>query len=228
VNPPGNRREDLTGTSLQGDDSTGHAEGASRESEELLRPVVEHASDVISLLGADRRVRYVSPAMERVLGYRPEERVGASAFELVHPDDLARVESLLFECLRTPEFSVFTELRMRHKDGSWRYVKATVTNRLDDPSVEAVVVNWRDITKSKETEEALRESERRYATLLANEPALVYRYCVEPDWPLEFLNDYALELTGYAPEDLLVGGKVRSHVIEGMDGGLGDAMDEAL
>jgi diguanylate cyclase (GGDEF)-like protein/PAS domain S-box-containing protein len=209
VNLPGNRGEDLTGSSLPGDDSAGHADSASRESEEWLRPVVEHASDVISLLKADGRVSYVSPAIERVLGYRPEERVGASAFELVHPDDLAKAEGLLLECLRTPEFLALTELRMRHKDGSWRHVEATVTNRLDDPSVEAVVVNWRDITKSKETEESLRENERRYATLLANEPALVYRYRIEPDWPMEFVNDYALELTGYAPRDLLVGGNVR-------------------
>ncbi len=209
MNLPGNRGEDLTGSSLPGDDSTGHADGASRESEEWLRAVVEHASDVISLVGADRRVSYVSPAIERVLGYRPEERLGASAFELVHPDDLAKVESLLSESLRITEFPVRTEMRMRHKDGSWRHVEATVTNRLDDPSVEAVVVNWRDITKSKETEEALRESERRYATLLANEPALVYRCLNEPDWPMEFVNDYALELTGYPPKDLLVGGNVR-------------------
>ena len=113
---------------------------------------------------------YVSPAIERVLGYRPEERVGASAFELLHPEDLTKVEGLLLECWRTPGSPVSAEVRMRHKDGLWRHVEATVTNRLDDPSVEAVVVNWRDLTKSKETEEALRESERRYATLLANEP----------------------------------------------------------
>jgi diguanylate cyclase (GGDEF)-like protein/PAS domain S-box-containing protein len=209
VNLPGNRGEDLTGSGLPGDDSTGHADSASREDEKWLRPVVEHASDVISLLKADGRVSYVSPAIERVLGYRPEERVGASAYELVHPDDLARVESQLHECLRAPDFPALTELRMRHKDGSWRHVEATVTNRLDDPSVEAVVINWRDITKSKETEEALRESERRYATLLANEPALVYRCLNEPDWPMEFVNDYALELTGYPPKDLLIGGNVR-------------------
>jgi len=170
--------------------------------------VVEHATDVVTLLGADRRVSYVSPAIERVLGYRPEERVGAGAFELLHPEDLTKVEGLLLECWRTPGSPVSAEVRMRHKDGLWRHVEATVTNRLDDPSVEAVVVNWRDLTKSKETEEALRESERRYATLLANEPALVYRRLNQPDWPMEFVSHYALELTGYPPEDLLVGGIV--------------------
>ena len=103
MNPSRNRQEGLTGNCLPGDDSTGHADGASHDSEKWLRPVVEHASDVISLVGADGRVTYVSPAIERVLGYRPEERVGASAFELVHPDDLAKVEGLLANMSAEPE-----------------------------------------------------------------------------------------------------------------------------
>jgi diguanylate cyclase (GGDEF)-like protein/PAS domain S-box-containing protein len=209
VNLPGNRTDRFTEGSLPSVESPGHANTASHETEDWLRPVVEHASDVISLVGADGKVAYVSPAIVRVLGYQPEERVGASAVELVHPDDLAKVGDLFRELLHTPQFSISTEMRMRHKDGSWRHVEATISNRLDDPSVKAFVVNWRDITKSKEAEEALRESERRYATLLANEPTFVYRRLNEPAWPLEFASDYALELTGYSPKDLLVGGTVR-------------------
>jgi diguanylate cyclase (GGDEF)-like protein/PAS domain S-box-containing protein len=170
---------------------------------------VEHASDVISLVRADGKVIYVSPAIVRVLGYHPEERVGASAFELVHPDDLAKVKDLFREPLRTTPSPKSTEILMRHKDGSWRNVEATISNRLADPSVNAVVINWRDITESKETEKALRESQRRYATLLANEPTFVYRRLNEPAWPMEFASAYALELTGYSPKDLLVSGTVK-------------------
>jgi diguanylate cyclase (GGDEF)-like protein/PAS domain S-box-containing protein len=65
------------------------------------------------------------------------------------------------------------------------------------------------LNRDKETEEASRESERRYATLLANELALVYRCLNEPHWPMVFVSDYANELTGYPPEDLLVGGRLR-------------------
>jgi diguanylate cyclase (GGDEF)-like protein/PAS domain S-box-containing protein len=170
---------------------------------------VEHASDVISLVRADGKVIYVSPAIVRVLGYHPEERVGASAFELVHPDDLAKVKDLFREPLRTTPSPKSIEILMRHKDGSWRNVEATISNRLADPSVNAVVINWRDITESKETEKALRESQRRYATLLANEPTFVYRCLNEPAWPMEFASAYALELTGYSPKDLLVSGTVK-------------------
>jgi diguanylate cyclase (GGDEF)-like protein/PAS domain S-box-containing protein len=209
VNPPDNRTERFTEGNPPSVESPGHANSTSHETEDWLRPVVEHASDVISLVGADGKVTYVSPAIARVLGYHPVERVGASAFELVHPDDLAKVEGLFRESQRTRPLPNSTELRLRHKDGSWRHVEATISNRLDDPSVKAFVINWRDITKSKETEEALRESERRYATLLANEPTFVYRRLNEPAWPMEFVSDYALELTGYSPKDLLVGGTVR-------------------
>jgi diguanylate cyclase (GGDEF)-like protein/PAS domain S-box-containing protein len=209
VNPPDNPTKRFTEGNLPSAESPRHANSASHETEDWLRPVVEHASDVISLVGADGKVTYVSPAIVRVLGYHPTERVGASAFELMHPDDLAKMEGLFRELLRTPPFPKSTEIRMRHKDGSWRHVEVMISNRLDDPSVKAFVVNWRDITKSKETEEALRESERRYATLLANEPTFVYRRLNEPTWPMEFASDYALELTGYSPKDLLLGGTVR-------------------
>jgi PAS domain-containing protein len=60
-----------------------------------------------------------------------------------------------------------------------------------------VVVTSRDTTERKEAEERLRETERRLSTLLADTPAMVYRCLNEPDWPEEYVSDYALELTGY-------------------------------
>jgi diguanylate cyclase (GGDEF)-like protein/PAS domain S-box-containing protein len=71
------------------------------------------------------------------------------------------------------------------------------------------MVHSRDVSDSKETEKTLRESKQRYATLLANAPALVYRCLNEPHWPMDFVSDYAYELTGYPSEDFLVGGRLR-------------------
>jgi PAS domain S-box-containing protein len=180
-----------------------------RRSEKRFRSLVQNASDIITLLTAEGTVSYVSPAIEQVLGYRPEERVGNSAFELVHPDDLPRAREALAESLRSPGVPLSIELRMRHRDGSWRYLEVTGMNLLDDPSVGTLVLNSRDITKRKEAEEALEESERRYARLLSNTRAYVYRCLNEPGWPNEFASDYALELTGYPPEDLITGGKIK-------------------
>jgi PAS domain S-box-containing protein len=185
------------------------AEEALKESEQRFRSLVQNSSDIITLVGADGTVRYVSPAIERVLGYRPEERVGRSSFELVHPDDVAHARRLFAEDLRSPGATSSIGVRMRHRDGSWRHIETTGTNRLDDPCVDAVVFNSRDATERERTEVALKESERRYADLLSSTRAYVYRCLNEPNWPNEFASAYALELTGYAPKELLVGGTIR-------------------
>ena len=185
------------------------AEEALRESEQRFSFLVQNSSDIITLVGADGTVLYVSPAIERVLGYRPEERVGSNTFELVHPDDVARARRLFARDLRNPGATSSIGVRVRHRDGSWRYVETTGTNRLDEPGVEAVVLNSRDVTEREWTEAALKESERRYADLLSSTRAYVYRCLNEPGWPIEFASAYALELTGYAPEKLMVGGTMR-------------------
>ncbi len=66
-----------------------------------------------------------------------------------------------------------------------------------------------DVTQHIRAEERLRESNRRFATLLSNTRAYVYRCLNEPGYPNEFASDYTLELTGDPPEDLLIGGPVR-------------------
>jgi len=172
-----------------------------RKSENRFRSLVQNSSDIISLVGADRTVRYVSPAIERVLGYRPEERAGASAFELVHPDDLAKMEGSFLESLGDPAGSVITEMRMRHKDDSWRHVEATLTNRLDDLAVEATVVNWRDVTERKRAEERLREAEQRYRTLIERMPAVVYVQEIRSPDSAIYMSPQIEALTGYSPEE---------------------------
>ncbi|MDP9455961.1 MAG: PAS domain S-box protein [Actinomycetota bacterium] len=67
---------------------------------------------------------------------------------------------------------------------------------------------FRDITERKQAEERLAESERRFSTLLANAPAMVYRCLNEDDWPMEFVSEYARELTGYLPETFSKGGEL--------------------
>ena len=131
------------------------AEEALKESEEYFRSLVQNASDVVTVLESDGTVRYVSPAIERVLGYVPAERMGRSGFELVHPEDLAHAQSRFAEALRSFGIPLTIEARMRHRDGSWRHVEVTGTNLLDDPSVRGVVLNWRDITERKLLQERL-------------------------------------------------------------------------
>ncbi len=132
------------------------AEEKLRQSEKRFRSLTQNASDIITLLEVDGTIKYESPSIERILGYRPEELVGKNAFDYVHPDDLQQVLSAFAEGLANPELYSSTEYRFRHRDGSWRYVESIVSNLLDDPDVGELVVNSRNITERKHIEEQLK------------------------------------------------------------------------
>lgn len=116
---------------------------------DLLNSLIQNSSDIVTLLDADGRIRYTSSSIRRVLGYEPEARVGGSTFELIHPDDQERARSAFAASIREPGVTLSVEVRMRHADGSWRYIEANGINLLADPSVRAIVLNSRDITERK-------------------------------------------------------------------------------
>ena len=132
------------------------AEEKLRQSEKRFRSLTQNASDIITLLEVDGTIKYESPSIERILGYHPDELVGKNAFGYVHPDDLWRVLSAFAEGLANPELHPSIEYRFRHKDGSWRYLESIGSNLLDDPEVEELVVNSRDVTERRELEKQLR------------------------------------------------------------------------
>jgi PAS domain S-box-containing protein len=129
------------------------AEGEVRRSEERFRSLVQHGSDIITVVDAEGTIRYASPAVERVLGYEPAEMVGESALAFVHPDDREEAMGLLAEVSSEPGVQPLVEFRVPHKDGSWRYLEHTVNNLLGDPSVRGIVVNQRDVTERKRAQE---------------------------------------------------------------------------
>jgi PAS domain S-box-containing protein len=128
------------------------AEGELRASEARFRAVVENISETIALLGADGAIRYISPAIIRISGYAPEERLGRSGFELIHPDDLPVARRVFAELIGQPGARAGLEVRARGKDGAWRWIETNSHNLLADPSVGAVIVSFRDITARKQTE----------------------------------------------------------------------------
>jgi CheY-like chemotaxis protein len=67
-----------------------------------FRALTEHSSDAVTLVGADGTILYSSPSSRRVLGYEPDEFIGRSGFEVVHPDDQGRVAVLLADLVRQP------------------------------------------------------------------------------------------------------------------------------
>ena len=131
---------------------------ALRASEQRFRQLVEHSSDVITLLGPDGTVLYASQSTHPVLGYASTENVGRNVFELIHPDDRPAALELFGELMQQPGHLVKTELRALHKDGTWRRLEAVGVNRLANPAIGAIVVTYRDITERQRTEQNLRET----------------------------------------------------------------------
>ena len=179
-----------------------------RASEERLRVLLANISDVISVLDADGGLRYSSPSVERVYGYKegewPESR---HIFDTVHPDDRQRIFELWEGSVSTPGEFRPLEIRLRKGDGSWIYTEVIANNLLDDPSVNGIVVTSRDITQRKESEEALRasearlrESEARYRAIVDDQTELVCRYL--PDASLTFTNRAFAEFFGSTSDDL--------------------------
>lgn len=132
-------------------------EAALKESEEKFRSLVQYASDIITILETDGTIRYESPAVERVLGYQPEDLVGTNAFDHVHPEDLEQVSSVFAQGLKSPGANKAVEFRFRHADGSWCYLEG-IGNSLENHGAGGIVVNSRDVTERKRTEERLRRS----------------------------------------------------------------------
>ncbi|MBI2567033.1 MAG: PAS domain S-box protein [Candidatus Schekmanbacteria bacterium] len=131
----------------------GRADEALRASEERFRALVEHSHDAVTLLKADGTVLYDSPAVTRVLGYTPTERIGCKVFDFVHPEERAAMARGFADFAMRAGAVASSEGRFVHKDGSTRWIEGVRSNLLHEAAIGAVVVNYRDVTERKRAEE---------------------------------------------------------------------------
>src|SRR5215212_6770796 len=174
-----------------------------RRNEERFRALVQNSSDIITVIDAEGTVRYVSPAVERITGHRPEELVGKSVYHYVRPDDLEEAQGVFAELLSRPGVHPPFEFEVPHKNGSRRRFEFFANNLLDDSSVSGVVVNQRDITERTESEKRLREAETRFRTLVEQIPAVTYIEAIDRvgrATDLLYVSPQVEDLLGYPPE----------------------------
>ncbi|MGI8552224.1 MAG: EAL domain-containing protein [Dehalococcoidia bacterium] len=127
-----------------------------RWNERRYRSLVTHTSDIVAVLDSAGILRYLSPSVERVLGYPPAELIGTALVDLLHPED-GDLGPLSLPDL-TGKYSPAegpAVYRVTHHDGTWHYLETLFTNLLEDPSVAGVVLNARDISIRKSLEEQL-------------------------------------------------------------------------
>ncbi len=108
--------------------------------------MLEHSSDVISILDAEGTILYESPSVQPLLGYTPEELLGRPALSYVHEDDREMVMQALYACMTTHERQPPVVFRWQHRDGSWVSLEALGTNLFDDPTIGGLLVNSRDVS----------------------------------------------------------------------------------
>lgn len=118
-----------------------------RLNEYKFKTMVQENSDIIAVLNKDGAFKYVSPNIEQVLGWGPDELLNSSAFDHIHPDDIEGIQEIFAQLFSGKETK--TEIyRYRHSDGSWRWMRARGNNLLDDPVINGVLLTIQDITQS--------------------------------------------------------------------------------
>jgi diguanylate cyclase (GGDEF)-like protein/PAS domain S-box-containing protein len=173
-----------------------------RFEEQRFRALVEHSLDIIVILNLEGIITYINPAIERVLGFKVEERIGASVLEVIHPDDLKSLADkgeILFTDTNAPV--VQFEMRLRHQDGSWRTFEAVGSNLVENNVVEAIIINYRDITERKQAEVTIRRGEEKYRTILENIEEGYFE--VDLNGNFTFCNNSMSRLIGHSKEELL-------------------------
>jgi two-component system, cell cycle sensor histidine kinase and response regulator CckA len=131
-----------------------------RESEERFRALVENSGDAIALLDREGRITYASQSSTHVLDRDPAALVGTDALALLHTDDVPAVRERIQALAGRPGAVIHLEARFRSSDGQWRFGQGSLANRLHDPTVRALILNFRDVTPQRELEAQFRQAQK--------------------------------------------------------------------
>ncbi|MCD6065970.1 MAG: domain S-box [Bacteroidetes bacterium] len=179
------------------------------KNEKRFRALVENGTDAVAIFSPSGTVQYISPSVEKILGYNEEEAIKLDMFSLVHPDDIPELVKVWEQVLATPGIPVLGYTgRLLHKDSSWRWIEATATNMLHEPSINGIVDNFRDVT-----EKVLLEQQQVLFRKRIDENEAKYRQIVEVAqegiWMIDennktiFVNKKFCEIFGYTFEEML-------------------------
>lgn len=120
---------------------------AIHNNEIFFRSIIEKSHDVISLVDTSGKIKYVSPSISNVLGYTVREYLSGDFLSFIHPEDIGALSMTYLAIMRENGGSRDLILRFKHKDTTWRWLEGSGTNLTNEPAVNAIVVNFRDITE---------------------------------------------------------------------------------
>ena len=172
-----------------------------RKASQLAMALIEHSSDAIALVDEAGTVLYANPATARMLGLPISEIVSANVFRWVHEDDMLALRTNFGKRLEKPGVPAKNAFRLRHTDGTWRHIESVWVNRLDDPGIRGIIINYRDVTDSKRAEHALREGEVRFRQLTEQATDIIYNCNLEGRFT--FVNPTGTRLMKYTEQELI-------------------------
>lgn len=160
--------------------------------------LIENSADVLTILDRDGTIEFVSPAIESVMGYDSRDLLGEDAIEYVHPNDVEIVREKFFEDPRAwiGEQRKGT-YRFRNADDEWRVVESLGYSLMDDPAVDGVVVNSRDVTERERRKEEL----ELYETIVETVP--VGLFIIDEEAEIDWVNGETVHIVGISESTLL-------------------------
>jgi diguanylate cyclase (GGDEF)-like protein/PAS domain S-box-containing protein len=162
------------------------------EEREQLRIAVDGSDDMVIIVGPDGRPTFVSASSSKVMGYAPEELLEIDPFTYIHPDDAEAMAERLSRVSSGDSIHGPTLVRVRHKDGSWRWLEVLATDLLSDPKVKAIVTNSRDVTEQIKARHELEAEKERYQLLVETIPDVVVRF--DRELNVRYLNPAATQM----------------------------------
>jgi len=131
------------------------AKESAEESEILKNKLVANIGDVIVIIDQEGINRYKSPNIKKLFGWEPEELIGKNAFDNIHPDDIEKARIFINSLLSEPKKTGSTEVRYRHKNGSYVWISFTGSNLFHDPIINGILGNYSNISNKKQAEAEL-------------------------------------------------------------------------
>jgi len=172
-----------------------------RNEEHLFRTLAEQSSDMIVLVNRKGMITYENPAIEKILGFNVDDRIGASLFDLIHTEDLKCITDAALTLAKDRSADrLHTELRLRDREGNWRTFEVTATNIVHDKLIEGGLINLRDITRRKESERELKESEAKYRLLADHTKDQIW--LMDLNFKIFYASPSVEKLWGYTLEEL--------------------------
>lgn len=172
-----------------------------RRNEKQFRLLIKNALDIIMIINRDGTIRYASPSVHHIFGFKPEELLGQPLSAIVEPDEISQMEQRLQQMRRGELTTAAFEFKGRPRQGGWRMIEVMANNLLDEPSVEGVVINARDVTEQSLARERLASSEERFRYLADSAADAIIT--IDQQGTITFWNQAAEAIFGYPAEEAL-------------------------